>query len=330
MARNPCLHVAFAATIMFLGMTATAQAQPAAAGYPNKPIRWVVPYTPGGATDTVARVFGQKLQEAWKQPVVVENRPGAASNIGSDIVAKAAPDGYTLLLVTPTLSTNAALFPGTLTYDPARAFAPVSQIIGIPNAVLVPANSPFQRIEDLIAHAKANPGKLTYASAGIGSLTHLGFELFKAVVGVDVAHVAYKGSAPVIQDLIAGNVPMASDNLPTHLPQVKAGKERALVVLGPRRVPALPEVRTMPEIGFVGFDGSGWAGVAVPAATPRAIVDMLSREIARIAQLPDVRKRFEDVGFIMIASTPDEFGAFIKTETVKWEKLIRDNAIKVE
>lgn len=330
MDRKPFLRVALFATIMSLGMTATAQTQPAEAGYPNKPIRWIVPYTPGGATDTVARVFGQKLQEAWKQPVVVENRPGAASNIGSDIVAKAPPDGYTLLLVSPTLATNAALFPGNLTYDPARSFAPVTQILGIPNAVLVPANSPFQRIEDLIAYSKTNPGKLTYASAGIGSITHLGFELFKASVGVDVAHVAYKGSAPVIQDLIAGHVPMASDNLPTHLPQIKAGKERALVVLGPRRVSALPEVRTMAEIGYIGFDGSGWVGVAVPAATPRAIVDMLSREIARIARLPDVRKRFEDVGFIMIGSTPEDFGAFIKTETVKWEKLIRDNAIKAE
>lgn len=289
-----------------------------------------MPYTPGGVTDTVARVFGQKLQEAWGQPVVVENRPGAATNIGSEIVARAAPDGYTLLLASPTLATNPALFEGKLSYDPATAFAPVSQILDIPNAVLVPAGSPFQRVEDLIEHAKANPGKLSYGSAGIGTVTHLGFELFKAVVGVDAAHVPYKGSVPVMQDLIAGNLPLASDNLPTHMPQVKAGKERALVVLGRNRVPALPEVRTMSEVGYPDFDASGWVGVVVPAGTPRAIVEKLSREIQRIAQLPDVRKRFEDPGFIVRTSSPEEFDSFVRAESAKWQKLIREHGIRLE
>lgn len=310
--------------------TPPAHAQAEAADYPARPIRWIVPATPGGVTDTIARVFGQKLQEAWGQPVIVENKPGAATNIGLEFVARAPADGYTLLLAFPTIATNGELFKGRLSFDPVTAFAGVSQVLALPNAIVVPASSPFQRIEDLIAHAKAKPGSLTYGSAGIGTITHLGMELFKATVGVDIAHVPYKGSAPVIQDLAANVLPMASDNLPTHVPQIKAGKERALVILGQKRIPSVGDVRTMGEIGYPDFDTFGWAGVAVRAGTPKAIIDKLSKELQRIAQLPEVRKRFEDPGFIVVGGPPDAFDRLIRADAVKWHRIIRENGIQAE
>jgi tripartite-type tricarboxylate transporter receptor subunit TctC len=312
------------------GFPAALRAQADAGGYPSRPIRWIVPAPPGGVTDTVARVFGQALQEAWGQPVIVENRPGAASNLGMEAVFRAPADGHTLLLAFPTLATNGELFRGRLAFDPQRAFVGVSQVLAIPNAIVVPAAAPWQRIEDLLAQARARPGSLSYGSAGIGTITHLGMELFKTLLGVDIAHVPYKGSAPVIQDLAAGALPLASDNLPTHVPQIRAGRERALLILGQQRVAATPEVRTMADLGHRDFETSGWVGMAVREATPRPIVEKLAREMQRIAQLPEVRRRFEEPGFVMVGGSSEQFDRLIAGDAAKWQRLIREHGIRAE
>ena len=296
--------------------------------YPSRAIRWVVPFPPGGATDTTARAFAQHLQQALGQPVIIENRPGAAGNIGNEAVAKAAPDGHTLLLATPTLVTAPALFPGTLSFDPARSLAPVSLLVITPHVVVVPAASPFRTIQELIAYAKANPGKLSWASAGIGTINHLAGELFTQLNGIDMVYIPYKGSAPVMQDLLGNTLPVAFDNLQFHLPNLKAGKTRALLTLRSERVMSIPDVPSMADIGFPSFEGSGWSGVAVPAGTPREIVDRLSTEFQRIARIPEVRALFEGPGSVVVASSPDAFATFLSSEAARWQKVIRDRNIK--
>ena len=298
--------------------------------WPQKAIRWVVPYTPGGITDEVARTFGQHLQDAWGQSVVVDNRPGGASNIGNLAVAKATPDGYTLLLAAPPLATNPAMFEGKLGYDPLRDLQPVSHLLWNPNAIMVRADSPFRTIEELLKHARANPGKLSYGSAGIGTMNHLGGEMLKRAAGIDMAYVPYKGSAPVMQDILGGSLPVASDNLATYVPQIRAGKIRALVVLGPARIAAVPDVPSMVDAGFHDFDATGWVGASAPAGMPADVVEKLSAEMARIARLPEIRKRFEDRGFALVGSTPREFAALMQRESTKLQALVRDLGLKAE
>jgi len=327
MKRRTCV-LALSATALVPHFSRVARAQGAAASFPDRPIRWIVPYPPGGITDELARTFGEKLQEAWGQPVVVDNRAGGASNIGNQAVARSAPDGYTLLLAAPPLATNPALFGAKLGYDPARDLVPVSQLIWNPNAFMVRTESPFRSVGQLIAHAKANPGKISYGSAGIGTANHLGGELFKRAAGIDMTYVPYKGSAAVMQDLLAGTLDLASDNLATYVPQIRAGKVRALVVLGPSRISAVPDIPSMADAGFPGFDSTGWCGVSVPTGTPAVIVDKLSRELARIAALPDMKKRFEERGFTMVGGSPREFGALIERESKKLQPLIRELGIQ--
>ncbi len=302
------------------------RAQPAP--YPQKPVRWVVPYTAGGITDEVARVFGLQLQETLGQSVVVDNRPGGAGNIGSQAVAKAAPDGYTLLLAAPPLATNPALFGDRLGYDPLRELQPISHLLWNPNAVMVRADSPFRTIDDLFKEARARPGSLSYGSAGIGTMNHLGGEMLKKAAGIDMAYVPYKGSAPVMQDILAGTLPVASDNLATYTPQIRAGKIRALVVLGPSRVAALPDVPSMADAGFPGFDATGWVGASCPAGTPAGIVESLAGELARAARIPQLRQRFEDRGFQVVGGTPAEFSELRQREARKQQALVRELGLK--
>jgi tripartite-type tricarboxylate transporter receptor subunit TctC len=308
----------------------TAAAQDAAAGWPSKPIRWIVPYPPGGITDLLARAVGQKLAEAWGQPVVIENRAGAGSNIGNEFVARSDPDGYTLLTATPPVAINPTLMAGRLRYDPLGDLAPVVQLVDIPNAVFVPANSPMRTLPELIAYARANPGRLSYGSSGIGTVNHLGGELLKAVTKTSIAYVPYKGSAPLMQDLAGGQLPMAVDNLGTLWPLVGDGRVRALAVLQPERVPSVPQVPATGELGLPEVVAVGWQGVSVRTGTPVAIVEKLAREIDRILRLPDVKARFEPGGNTLRGGTPEAFGRWIRAEADKWGRIIRDNGIQPE
>jgi tripartite-type tricarboxylate transporter receptor subunit TctC len=290
----------------------------------------VVPFPPGGATDILARDVAQKLTEAWGQSVVVDNRPGAGGNIGSELVAKAPPDGYTLLMGTVgTHAINASLY-AKMPYDHIRDFAPVILVAGVPNVLVVNPALPVNTVAELIAYAKANPGKLNFASSGNGTSIHLSGELFKVMAGVQMTHVPYKGSAPAVADLISGQVQLMFDNLPPSLPQIKAGKLRALAVTSSTRAPALPDVPTMAEAGLPGFEASSWFGVLAPAGTPPAIVAKLNAEIARWLATPEAKERLSKQGADAAGGSPEDFVKHIAAETTKWAKVVKDSGAKVD
>jgi len=307
-----------------------AAAVQAADAYPNKPIRIVVAYTPAGATDILARTVGQKLTEAWGQTVIVDNRPGANGNIGTEVAARATPDGYTLLMVTAgTHGINPSLY-RKLSWDAVKDFAPVSLVAMVPNILVVNNSLPVKSVKELIAHAKANPGKLNYGSPGNGSTAHLSMELFKSMTGTDLTHIPYKGSAGVLSDLIAGQIVVTMDNMPPYLPQVKAGKIRALAVSPAKRSSAVAELPTVAEAGVPGYDSGAWFGLVAPANTPKSIVDKLAAETARILRLPDVSQRLSELGAEPVGGTPGQFAAHIKSEIAKWSKVIKDANVELQ
>ena len=321
------IRIAVFGIIALLAST-TVIAQPAT--YPTKPIRIVVAYTPAGATDILARTIGQKLTEAWGQAVIIDNRPGANGNIGSEYAAKATPDGYTLLMVTAgTHGINPGLY-RKLGFDAVKDFAPVSLVAMVPNVFVVNNAVPAKDLKEFIAYAKANQGKLNYGSPGNGSTAHLSMELFKSMTGIQMVHVPYKGSAGVLADLIGGQIVVTMDNMPPYVPQVKAGKIRALAVSPARRSPALPDVPTVAEAGVPGYDSGAWFGLVAPANTPKDLVAKLSREIARILKLPDVSARLADLGAESVGGTPEQFSAHIKAEIAKWAKVIRDANVELQ
>ena len=296
----------------------------AAQAYPTRPIRIVVAYTPAGATDILARIIGQKMNEAWGQPVIIENRAGANGNIGTEYAAKAAPDGHTFLMTTAgPHGINPSLY-RKLGYDAVKDFAPVSLVALVPNVLVVNNSLPVKDVKGLIAYAKASPGKLSYGSPGAGSTAHLSMELFKSLTGTDLVHIAYKGSAGVLTDVMGGQIAATMDNMPPYLPQIKAGKIRALAVTPAKRSPALPDVPTVAEAGVPGYSSSAWFGLVAPAATPKDVINKISTETARILQLPDVKPRLAEQGAEPIGSTPEQFGAHIKAEITKWAKVIKD------
>jgi tripartite-type tricarboxylate transporter receptor subunit TctC len=298
--------------------------------YPNKPIHLIVAFPPGGTTDVVARLVGQKLSEGLGQPVVVDNRPGASGIIGTEMAAKAAADGYTLLMgYITTNAINPSLY-GKLPYDPVKDFAPVSWIASAPLLVMVHPSIPVNSVKELIALAKSKPGQLSYASGGNGSPPHLAGELFKTMAGVDMMHVPYKGSAPAMVDVLGGHVPVYFDGIVTTLPQVKAGKLRALGVTSAKRSPSAPEIPTVAESGLPGFEVISWWGMVVQAGAPKEIVSKLNSEIVKIVQMPDVKERLASQGAIPMGSTPEQFAAHIKAETAKWGKVIRECGVKVD
>jgi tripartite-type tricarboxylate transporter receptor subunit TctC len=305
---------------MALGLAADgAQAQT----YPSKPIRMVVPFTPGGTTDILARTVGQKMGEAWGQPVVVDNRPGAGGNIGSELVAKSAPDGYTLLMGTiSTHAINASLYK-RLPFDPTRDFAPVSRVGTLPNILIVHPSVPVKSVKELIELAKSKPGDLNFASSGVGTSLHLSGELFNSMAGVKLVHVPYKGSSPALADLLGGQVKIMFDNLPTALPHVKAGKLRPLAVTGTKRAAVLPEVPTVIESGLPGFEVTSWFAVFAPAKTPKDIVTKLNGEIVKILNSADVKEKLTQLGVDAAPTTPEELAAFAKAETEKWGKVVK-------
>ena len=302
----------------------------AADNYPVKPIRIVVAYTPAGATDILARIVGQKFTETWGQPVIVDNRPGANGNIGTEYAAKATPDGYTLLMVTAgTHGINPSLY-RKIGFDAVKDFAPVSLVAMVPNIFVVNNAVPVKDLKEFIAYAKANPGKLNYGSPGNGSTAHLSMELFKTMTGINMAHIPYKGSAGVLADLIGGQIVVTMDNMPAYLPQVKAGKIRALAVSPVRRSSAAPELPTVAEAGVAGYDSGAWFGLVAPANTPKDIVNNLSRETARILKLPDVSVRLTELGAEPVGSTPEQFAAHIRAEIAKWAKVIKGANVELQ
>jgi tripartite-type tricarboxylate transporter receptor subunit TctC len=301
-----------------------------AQAYPNKPIRMIVGFPPGGGTDVVARVISAKVQEWWGQPVTVENRPGATGTIGADVVAKSAADGYTLLMghVNSTgLAPN--LFP-KLPYDPIKDFAAVSYVGYVPNVLAVHPSIPAKSVKELVALLKANPGKYNYASSGNGSTQHIAGEVFKQLTGTSIVHVPYKGSGDAIKDLLGGVVAMNFDTMPPVLPHIQAGKLRGLAISTPKRLAQLPDVPTFAEEGITGFDVTNWYGVMAPAGTPRDIVAKLNADINKAMQVPEVRTRLENVGTQLREMSVAEFDAFMKAEVVKYAKIIKDTGVRIE
>jgi tripartite-type tricarboxylate transporter receptor subunit TctC len=306
-------------------LAAGAQAQT----YPTKPIRWIVPFPPGGSTDLLARIVGQKLTESWGQTVVVENRGGAGGTLGAGEAARANADGYTLLMgaIHHTIATSA--YP-KLPYDFQRDFAPITVVAIVPNVLVVNPSIPAKTVPELIAYAKANPGKLTYGSAGMGTAHHLIGEVFNSRAGVSILHVPYKGSAPAVSDLIGGQVSIMYDTVASCLPHVKAGKLRALAVATAKRSSALPEVPTIAEAALPGFEVTTWFGALAPAKTPKELVTKLNAEIVKILAMPDVRKRLLDAGAEPVGNTPEQMAAQIKRETEEYAKVVRQAKIVAE
>ena len=321
------MHKAWRAIAAWLLMGVAALA--AAQDYPSKPIRLVVPQPAGGPTDIVARLVAQKLSERLGQQVIVDNRPGAGSNIGTELVAKAPKDGYTLVVATVQHIVNPFLFP-SLPFDAVKDFAPVTLMTKAYIVLDVNPEVPVQNVKELIAYAKSKPGGISWASAGNGSTSHLALELFKVETGVPATHVPYKGTPPALNDLIGGRVQVMFDGVITSLPQIKAGKVKPLAVASSTRSPLLPDVPTMAEAGVPGFEAVGLAAILAPAGTPPAIVDKLYREIAAILKTPDVRSQLEAMGLEIVASSPSEFAAYIDSESKKWGKLIKDAKVTVD
>ena len=302
----------------------------AQAAYPAQPIRIVVPFPPGGATDIMARAAAQKMTEAWKAQVVVDNRPGAGGNIGSELVAKAPPDGYTLEMGTVgTHAINASLY-AKMPYDHIRDFVPIVLVAAVPNVLVVHPSVPVNSVQELIAYIKANPGKVNFASSGSGTSIHLSGELFKVLTGVQITHIPYKGSAPALSDLLGGQVQMMFDNLPPSLPHIKGGKLKALAVTTTERAPALPDVPTMVEAGVPGFEASSWFGLLAPAGTPRPIVAKINDEIARWIATPEAKEKMTAIGANAKGGTPEDFAQHIAAETAKWAKVVKESGAKVD
>lgn len=302
-----------------------------AQSYPSRPIRFVVPYPPGGSVDIAARAVGQKLSEAWGQPVVVDNRAGAGGNIGADLVAKSPADGYTLLMgAVATHAINPTLY-GKIPYDPVKDFAPVALVVQVPNILVVNPAVPANTVKELIELARAKPGTLNFGSGSTGSTGHLAGELFNTMAGVKMVHIPYKGAAPAMADLLSGQVQLMFDNLANALPTIKAGRLRALAVTTLARSPFMPDLPTIAESGLTGFDLTTWFGVMVPAGTPPDIVAKLNAEIVRALNTKDMRERLEKMGAEPPTNnTPEHFAAFMRVEAAKYAKVVRESGAKVE
>jgi tripartite-type tricarboxylate transporter receptor subunit TctC len=313
----------FAAAVV---VAPVAHAQPASAG---KPMHIVVTFTPGGAPDILARLIGDKLSVAWNQPVLIDNKPGAGGNTGADSVAKAAPDGLTIVVGTVgTHAINGALY-AKMPYDMVKDFAPVTLLATTPNLLVVHNDVPAKTLAEFIALGKRE-GKMTFASSGSGTSIHVSGELFKTMTGIDMTHVPYKGRASAIPDLLGGRVTMMFDNMPSSLPLVKEGKLRALGVTSLKRSPAAPEIPTIAEQGLPGFDAVSWFALFAPAGTPKPVVDRLQGEVKKILASPDVARKLAEAGLEVVGSSPDELAAYQRAEIAKWAKVVRDSGAKVE
>ncbi len=298
--------------------------------YPTRPVRTICPFPAGDGTDTVTRIVAAKLADIWGRPVIVDNRPGAGGTIGVDLAARASPDGYTLLMGTiATHGINPSLY-RKLPYDHIKDFAPISLIGTTPNVLVVHPSAPAKSVGEFIAHARKNPGKINYGSAGMGSSAHLSMELFKAMAGTDVVHVPYKGGAAALADLLGGNVQAMFGTLPLQLPHIKAGKVRALGVTTAKRNAQAPNVPTIAESGVPGYDVAFWFALFAPASTPTPILAKLNADVAHALHLPDTQRRLTDNGVDIKVSTADQLAAFVKSETTKWAKVVKDSGATIE
>ena len=301
-----------------------------AQAWPSKPVTVIVPFPAGGTTDIVARLTAQKLSEAWGQPVIVDNRAGAGGNIGSAMVAKAAPDGYTLLMGTVgTHAINASLY-DKMPYDVVKDFAPITNVAAVPNMLVVTPSLPVNSVPELIAYAKQNPGKLNMASSGNGTSIHLSGELFKVMTGIQMEHVPYKGSAPALTDLMGGQVQVMFDNMPSAIAHVKAGKLKAIAVTTAKRSPAMPDLPTIDEAGVKGFEAASWFGLLAPAGTPKEIVAKVQADVVKAMKTTDLTEKMGQQGAAAVGNTPDEFAAYIKAELAKWEKVVKASGAKAD
>lgn len=316
------LTLAAASALGLLALTPlAAQAQ----AFPTKAITIVVPFSAGGTTDILARVLGQFISKDLGQPVIIDNRAGAGGNIGTQLVARAAPDGYTILMGTVgTHAINQSLYP-KLAFDPIKDFAPLTRVALVPNLLVANPAQPFKTVKELMAYAKANPGKVTFGSSGSGTSIHLSGELFKQMAGVDLQHVAYKGSAPAVNDLLGNHIAIMFDNMPSAISHVKAGKLRPLAVTTAQRSPALPDVPTVAEAGVPGYEATSWFGLLAPAKTPAPVVAKLNAAILKALADPDVKNKLLEQGAEPAGETPAQFAAFIASETVKWGKIVKQS-----
>ena len=296
--------------------------------YPSRPIRWIVAYPPGGTTDVLARLMGDYLSRKLGQQFFIDNRPGAGNNIGTDAVVKADPDGYTVLLVNPANGINATLYK-KLPFNFIRDIAPVGGFVRVPNVMEINPEVPAKTVAEFIAYAKANPGKLNMASSGLGTSVHLSGELFQFMTGIKMVHVPYRGAGPALTDLMAGQVQVLFDNLPSSVEHIRAGKLRALAVTTERRSAALPDVPTVGET-VPGYEASAWFGLGVPMGTPQPIIDKLNAAINAALNDPEMQKKLSDLGGTPIAGTPEDFGKVIAAETAKWQKVVISSGAKVE
>ena len=318
--------------LVLCAATCGAQAAETQSGssYPNRPVRLIVPYPPGGGNDTLARIFGQKLTESWGQQIVVDNRPGAGTIIGTQLAARAAPDGYTLLLssiATHAVAPHLYRQPG---YDPVKDFTPVTLLAIAPTVLCVNASVPARSVQDLIALAKAKPGELKFASGGNGTPPHMAGEIFASHTGVKLLHVPYKGGGPAIAGLIGGETSMMFDTAASILPHVKGGKLRALAIARSARLPEYPELPTFAEAGVKGYEVNAWYSVHAPAGVPRDIVAKVNRELVRILALPDIREKLRSLGSEGVGNTPEEFARFVREESAKYARAIKESGIKIE
>ena len=314
----------FLCALGVLGGEALAQA------WPSKPIRYVVPYAPGGSTDIVARVLAQKLSASLGQQVIVDNRPGAGGSIGADMVAKSPPDGYTMVTaVTGIMAINQFLY-RKLPFDPEKDFAPVTQVGSLPLILVVHPSIPAKNVKELIAIAKARPGQLNYGSSGVGTATHMTTELYKSMAGVDIVHIPYKGSGQVMGDIVGGQLALIFDQIVSSLPHVQGGKLRMLAITSAKRFVSLPDLATVAESGVPGYESISWAGVAVPAGTPKDIIGRLHGEFVKALALPDIRERFIRDGIEPVGSTPEQFAEHIRRERIKWAKVVKDSGARAE
>jgi tripartite-type tricarboxylate transporter receptor subunit TctC len=319
------LHLRLVLTVLLAGGATLAVAQT----YPSRPIRLIVPFPPGGSTDLVARVVGQKMSDAWSQQVVIDNRPGANGMIGAEIVARAAPDGYTIVLGTiGPFAINAGLY--KMPYDIVKDFAPITYSANVANVLVVNPSVPAKDVKELLALARAKPGTLTFGSSGTGGAPHMAVELLRLLAKVNVTHVPYKGGGPAMADLVGGQITCSFASMPSAIPFIKAGKLRALGVSSSKRSPALPEAPTVAEAGVPGFAVLDWQGFFTTAKTPPEIVNKLNAEIRRILAQPDVVERLTAAGVEIQTSTPKEWGDFVKSEVEKWQKVTKEAGIKVE
>ena len=297
--------------------------------YPARPVRLIVPFAPAGSADALARTLQPSLSEALGQPVVIDNRPGASSTIGTEMAARAAPDGYTLVMITTTHTVNPSLL-AKLPYDSVKDFAPVSLVVSQPNILVVHPSVPVKSVKELVALAKAKPNSLNFASGGNGSSPHLSGELFKLVAAIEITHIPYKGSGPGVTDLLGGHVQMMFAG-PLALEQhIKSGRLRALAVADRRRSTVVPDIPTMTEAGFPGVETGTWYGILAPARTPPAIVTSLQRTIARTVQMPDLKSRIVNQGVDIVASSPDDFHKFIIAEIAKWSRVVQKAGVRVD